>query len=312
MINYTIIIPHKNILQLLQRCLDSIPRREDIQIIVVDDNSDAEQVDFANFPGLNNPYVEVIFGKNEAGRKGAGYARNLGLEKAKGKWVIFADADDFFMPCFSDALEKYKDNENDIVFFKATSVDSDTLAPTFSNRHYHVNFPLEEIQQTNNWDIAVQIYVPWGKFIKRALIEQNHIRFQEVPCSNDILFSVKATTASAKKTISDDVIYCITYRNESLTGNRSVHILQFRLGIYEDVVCYLKPLKKEKLIARDIFRLWLEMFSINKKTALKLLPRMIQMCGINAFWTYRKYMHYDYRNSYVWRGLRKMKRLIYK
>ena len=36
---FSIIIPHKNIPSLLQRCLDSIPKRDDVQIIVVDDNS---------------------------------------------------------------------------------------------------------------------------------------------------------------------------------------------------------------------------------------------------------------------------------
>lgn len=41
-INYSIIIPHKNIPHLLQRCLKSIPRRKDVQIIIVDDNSDPE------------------------------------------------------------------------------------------------------------------------------------------------------------------------------------------------------------------------------------------------------------------------------
>ena len=39
-INYSIIIPHKNTPNLLQQCLDSIPYRDDIQIIVVDDNSE--------------------------------------------------------------------------------------------------------------------------------------------------------------------------------------------------------------------------------------------------------------------------------
>lgn len=34
---YSIIIPHKNILKLLQRCLDSIPERDDVQVIIVDD-----------------------------------------------------------------------------------------------------------------------------------------------------------------------------------------------------------------------------------------------------------------------------------
>ena len=37
-INYSIIIPHKNSAILLKRCLDSIPQRNDIEIIVVDDN----------------------------------------------------------------------------------------------------------------------------------------------------------------------------------------------------------------------------------------------------------------------------------
>ena len=66
---------HKNIPNLLQRCLDSIPNREDVQIIVVDDNSDPNIVDFDKFPGLNRSNVEVIFTKEG---KGAGYARNTG------------------------------------------------------------------------------------------------------------------------------------------------------------------------------------------------------------------------------------------
>ncbi len=56
---YSIIIPHKNIPLLLQRCLDSIPQREDIQIIVVDDNSSSDIVDFSNFPGRNKVGVEI-------------------------------------------------------------------------------------------------------------------------------------------------------------------------------------------------------------------------------------------------------------
>lgn len=52
MINYSIIIPHKNIPKLLRRCLDTIPRREDVQVIMVDDNSDQEIIKFDCFPRL--------------------------------------------------------------------------------------------------------------------------------------------------------------------------------------------------------------------------------------------------------------------
>ena len=57
-INFSIIIPTKNILDLLQRCLESIPQRSDIEIIVVDDNSDREIVDVKNYPGTNNQQVK--------------------------------------------------------------------------------------------------------------------------------------------------------------------------------------------------------------------------------------------------------------
>ena len=43
---YTIIIPHYKIIDLLGRALSSIPDREDIQIIVVDDNSGIKQSEF--------------------------------------------------------------------------------------------------------------------------------------------------------------------------------------------------------------------------------------------------------------------------
>ena len=59
-INYSIIIPHKNSTKLLQRCIDTIPYRKDIQVIIVDDNSDCNIVDFDYFPGLNEKHIEVI------------------------------------------------------------------------------------------------------------------------------------------------------------------------------------------------------------------------------------------------------------
>jgi glycosyltransferase involved in cell wall biosynthesis len=66
----------------------SIPRRKDIQIIAVDDNSDENKVDFSKFPWLDDKHVEVYI-KEEG--KGAGYARNVGMEHANGKRLLFAD-----------------------------------------------------------------------------------------------------------------------------------------------------------------------------------------------------------------------------
>ncbi len=44
MINFTVIIPHKNLPLLLDRLINSIPIRDDLEIIVVDDGSDEDVV----------------------------------------------------------------------------------------------------------------------------------------------------------------------------------------------------------------------------------------------------------------------------
>ena len=63
----SIIIPHYNTPSLLKRCIDSIPIREDIEVIIVDDNSDSNIVDFAHFPGHERTYTKVIFTKKGKG-----------------------------------------------------------------------------------------------------------------------------------------------------------------------------------------------------------------------------------------------------
>ena len=62
-LNFSIIIPHYNIPKLLQRCLDSIPQRPDLEVIVVDDNSSPDIVDFNHFPGSDRSDVKLILDK---------------------------------------------------------------------------------------------------------------------------------------------------------------------------------------------------------------------------------------------------------
>jgi len=56
MIYYSFVIPHYNTPDLLQRLIDSIPQREDIEVIVVDDNSDDDKK-----ARVSRPDVNIIF-----------------------------------------------------------------------------------------------------------------------------------------------------------------------------------------------------------------------------------------------------------
>ena len=119
MINYSIIIPHYNRQDLLVRCVDSIPQRDDVEVIIVDDHSDPGKVDFANFPGLHRKNTTCIFSDGKHG-KGPGYARNVGLEKAQGKWVIFADSDDYLLENISEIMDRHLNDKEDVIYFKCS------------------------------------------------------------------------------------------------------------------------------------------------------------------------------------------------
>lgn len=76
MIKYSYIIPHKDSIKLLLRCINSIEDKDNSQIIVIDDNSKNQDEIIAAIGTF--PSVELILSKHNIG---AGAARNLGLKK---------------------------------------------------------------------------------------------------------------------------------------------------------------------------------------------------------------------------------------
>lgn len=212
---YSIIIPHKNTPKLLQRCLDSIPIREDTEIIIVDDNSDEELVDFNKFPGKDRANTIVIFDKRG---NGAGAARNVGLKKAHGKWLIFADSDDFFSEEFSSILDNYKDEEADIIYFCVKSVMSDNINRK-STRTDYLNKKIEDyFNKHDDSDLRCNYVSPWGKLYKKELIDKNGIFFEEIRYSNDVVFSVHAGCKASKILVDKKCLYVVTERKGSLTS----------------------------------------------------------------------------------------------
>lgn len=218
-IQFSIIIPHKNIPSLLQRCLDSIPLRDDVQIIIVDDNSDPEKVDFNTFPGYDRKDVQIIFTKDG---KGAGYARNTGLDAAVGKWLIFMDADDLFTEHYNLILDDSIDSQDDIVLFDHEARLSDDLSKKSSrNGYYHqlIQSFVENHDSETEKLVRLTIHPLWGKIIRRSYVVEHGIRFSETRWSNDALFAVKVGIFTEKMRVDGRCFYIVTQRSESLTSN---------------------------------------------------------------------------------------------
>lgn len=215
-INFTIIIPHRNIPLLLERLINSIPVRDDLEIIVVDDHSDASIVDFEHFPCKERNNFVLLLNQE---CHGAGYARNCALPLVKGKWVLFADSDDFFNLGFNDFLDEYLDCDADIVYFNANSVDTDTYEPS-SNRVAHLHDFINEYNSDRVHGELVMRYLftePWCKMVRHDLINKNGIKFEETCIRNDVRYSYLVGYYAGKIIVDERQLYCLTTRPNSVS-----------------------------------------------------------------------------------------------
>ncbi len=212
---YSIIIPHKNSPSLLERCISSIPERDDTELIIVDDDSSPDIVDFESFPGKERKHTMIIFNKDGGG---AGEARNIGVEAARGEKLLFADADDFFNYCLDEILSKYKEDDDDIIFFNATSVDSDSYLPMDRVDFLHRFIELYESNPQEGLNkLRYEHGAPWCKIIKKKLIEKHNIRFQKVQMYNDARFSYRVSYYAQTFKVDKKALYCVTYIATSIT-----------------------------------------------------------------------------------------------
>ena len=241
MVKLSIIIPHYNSVVSLKKLLYTIPFTEEIEIILVDDKSDIAKDELKS---LVNDFQKrnLVFLENKTEVKGAGVCRNIGLKVANGEWVLFADADDFFLDNFYQVVEEYIDSKLDVVFFSPTSVEMDTGKE--SNRHTDyaglIQKYIEKSDLYNELSLRYRFFVPWSKLIRRSFLFDNKIYFDEVIASNDVMFSTKTGFYMDRFLVSESVIYCVTSSRGSLTTTVNEKIYNIRLEVFINYYKFLK------------------------------------------------------------------------
>ena len=108
----SIIIPTFNRENKIINALDSIPRRSDIEVIVIDDASTDNTVKILKeYKGLNLKIIQLT--KNG----GPGKARNFGLDIMQGEWFTFLDSDDCLVTDeFNKVIDSYLVDKYDIIW----------------------------------------------------------------------------------------------------------------------------------------------------------------------------------------------------
>lgn len=161
----TVIIPCYNSYKHMQRCLESLERQQykNFEVIVVDDCSTDDSYHQLKMYAQNSS-LNMSIVSNEKNR-GPGFSRNVGIKLAKGRWLSFCDADDWYP---DDRLEKVskKINNADCILCNYTKV-------YLSGKEEAVNY-ISKIKSITNKDelIVSSLMSFWICIIRKEIAEK--------------------------------------------------------------------------------------------------------------------------------------------
>lgn len=228
--NYSVIIPHRNTPNLLDRCLKSIPQREDIQVLVIDDNSDEQYIASVREACTSRSNVRLT--ETHEGL-GAGYARNLGLKQVDSKWLLFADADDYYLPDAWKAFDAHCNDQTELICFYSICRYSDTGLP--GNRHLQLVNLLDDFLANPNHitegALRYNYNEPVGKMIRTNVIFDNNLQFEQTRWANDVHMSTMIGVYARSISVYKQNVYCITISHGSLVHQHSLEARRCRYEV---------------------------------------------------------------------------------
>ena len=166
----TLIVPVYNAEKFLRRCVNSILSStfQDFELLLIDDGSTDSSGTICDEYKKLDSRIRVFHQKNG----GVSSARNVGLENARGEWIMFVDSDDYLNGFFL----------SEILLFQ--NVDLVVLGVKFINKGVTFSPPrIEKMKIEDDLDFINEqlpkdyFLTPWAKFYKNSIITQNHLRF---------------------------------------------------------------------------------------------------------------------------------------
>ncbi|MBR6127373.1 glycosyltransferase family 2 protein, partial [bacterium] len=225
MIKVSIIIPVYNMAHYLKQSLDSVRNQtlKDIEIICINDCSEDNSLDILmDYASKDKRFVILNLNEN----RDQGYARNLGIMRANGEYIMFLDPDDWYeVTACEDAYNEIIKNNDDMVFFGMTLYDAEKKKYSVGYKHYHSS--LQALKKSTN---VKESFIPYCgfsvvKIYKRDFLLTNDCKFTETRCGEDRPFAVKTTLKAKKISFLDKKLY---YYRINQNDNKRKRILNER------------------------------------------------------------------------------------
>ena len=250
MIEISIIIPIYNAEKYLNDCIESILKQtfKKFEIILVDDGSTDSSGLICNDYRKKDSRIIYIHKENT----GVSDSRNIGIDNAKGEWILFIDADDLLGT--SDYLEKMyyfalNNGAKMPVHEYVTELrkNDEITKKSYINKNIDKNHIIANIIRPKDYDGNFLYYAPtiWGKLFSKKIIIDNHIYFRkDIKMYEDGLFMLDYVKYIDDVKIIKDTKYVYRIHNES-----AMHKFQFNA-------------LNEKIVIRNYY---LDLIDLNSK-----------------------------------------------
>lgn len=224
-IKVSVVVPVYNVEKYLSQTLGYITGQtlREIEVICVDDGSTDSSREILKDWREKDARIQILTQQNQY----AGVARNRGLERAVGKYVIFWDSDDIFEPEALEVLYKKAEKEEaDICICAARRYDEQHNTFIASDAYLNKKI-LPEKNVFNKTDLTHHIFslatnVPWNKLYRREFLTKHGLEYQAIRQANDTYFTMMAFFLASRITCVDRVLVAYRVNNsQSLSGKTS-------------------------------------------------------------------------------------------
>lgn len=214
MIQYTVIMPVYNAFKYLDKNLPFFEnlKRNDVELLVINDGSNDKSIEKIKSYSIKN--CVIINQKNH----GVSYSRNIGIKKARGKYISFLDCDDFLSNDIFEVLDQYITKKYDIIrygfnFFDGTNYKSYKL--TDRKTLYKEKDVLKLQQKAMS---TFKYNSVWNQFINRNLLIKKEIYFNDNHIyAEDLEFNIKLFSQCKSICILPVCLYNYYVNNSGIT-----------------------------------------------------------------------------------------------
>ncbi|MFL2079866.1 glycosyltransferase [Marinilactibacillus psychrotolerans] len=193
MVKLSVIMPVYNVEKYLDRSIKSMLNQtlKDIEIIMVNDGSTDNSGVICDRYALEDSRIKVIHKQNA----GSGFARNTGLASAKGKYVYFADPDDYVeVTLLEENLTIAEHNDLDIIefgYFEELQNEESVRLLSTSVPKCNGIMNQSEFRGAFREFHKYRPFSLWTKIYNREFLLSNHISFTDQKVGQDALFLIE-------------------------------------------------------------------------------------------------------------------------